>query len=481
MAYIPFLMTDDSVPQTAPVDSPEITIYRLDTDAAVVSGAAMTHVGQGLWRYDFTPSTTLEYGYVIDADPNATGQVTPGERYFYGGLSGTDIEHLDQLDDTITSRASQASVDVIDGIVDAILVDTDTTIPALIAALNDIDIADVQTALTNQGYTGARAVLLDFLDAAISSRNSVVPLAAATDQAEHDATQAAIAGLNDPSTADIDSVLTAAHGAGSWQTGGSSLTAQDVRDAMKLAPTAGAPAAGSVDEALDTLQTDVTAILADTGTDIPTLIAALNDISIADVQTALTTQGYTAARALLIDNLDATISSRASQVSVDTVDGNVDAILVDTAIMEPLVSTNLDVTISSRSSHSAADVDTTLTGTHGAGAWTTADLTAVLAAIGAQNDISSADVTAAVWGLTETALAAAGETGELLLFGNTLRSDIDFTGNDALGWQLVVFDRNDVEIARANLFDEAFSRIPAATSVSAFIAANKAIARVDVI
>ena len=41
--------------------------------------------------------------------------------------------------------------------------------------------------------------------------------------------------------------------------GGSGLTAQDVRDAMKLAPTAGAPAAGSVDEYLED-------ILDDTGT-----------------------------------------------------------------------------------------------------------------------------------------------------------------------------------------------------------------------
>lgn len=47
----------------------------------------------------------------------------------------------------------------------AILVDTDVTIPALIAALSGIDIADVQTALTNQGYTIGRAVFLDQLDA----------------------------------------------------------------------------------------------------------------------------------------------------------------------------------------------------------------------------------------------------------------------------------------------------------------------------
>lgn len=39
--------------------------------------------------------------------------------------------------------------------------------------------------------------------------------------------------------------------------GGGSLTAQEVRDAMKLAPTAGAPAADSVDDKLDGLETDI--------------------------------------------------------------------------------------------------------------------------------------------------------------------------------------------------------------------------------
>ena len=40
-------------------------------------------------------------------------------------------------------------------------------------------------------------------------------------------------------------------------TGGSSITQQEVRDAMKLAPTGGAPAADSIDDKLDDLETDV--------------------------------------------------------------------------------------------------------------------------------------------------------------------------------------------------------------------------------
>lgn len=50
-------------------------------------------------------------------------------------------------------------------------------------------------------------------------------------------------------------------GDAAWGTGGSGLTSQEIRDAMKLAPTAGAPAAGSVDEHLDDILTDTSTYL----------------------------------------------------------------------------------------------------------------------------------------------------------------------------------------------------------------------------
>lgn len=49
-------------------------------------------------------------------------------------------------------------------------------------------------------------------------------------------------------------------GDAAWVTGGSGLTSQQVRDAMKLTPSGGAPASGSVDEHLDDLLTDTTSI-----------------------------------------------------------------------------------------------------------------------------------------------------------------------------------------------------------------------------
>ncbi len=103
--------------------------------------------------------------------------------------------------------------------------------------------------------------------------------------------------------------------------GGGGLTQQQVRDAMKLAPTAGAAAAGSVDEHLDDVLADTAAMQPTIATNLDAAsstlatsaeIASLNDLAIADVQTALTNQGYTAARAPNLDNADAAVSTRAA-------------------------------------------------------------------------------------------------------------------------------------------------------------------------
>ena len=97
-------------------------------------------------------------------------------------------------------------------------------------------------------------------------------------RAEINATTAG-AGYNettDSLEANRDNIGTA--GAGLTAVGaGSSLTAQEVRDAMKLAPTAGDPAAGSVDKHLDD-------ILEDTSTTLPASIAAVPTAGEIDTQ-----------------------------------------------------------------------------------------------------------------------------------------------------------------------------------------------------
>lgn len=52
---------------------------------------------------------------------------------------------------------------------------------------------------------------------------------------------------------------------------------------------------------------------------------------------------------------------------------------------------------------------------------------------------------------------------------------IDFTGNDALGWQRIQYDDLGTEIARYNLFDETGTRITG--TVGDFLSARKMIAR----
>jgi len=112
--------------------------------------------------------------------------------------------------------------------------------------------------------------------AAVDGRLPVGPADEALQQAAHTATQALVTSLENLSSADIQSALTA-----------QGYTAARAPNLDNLnAPVSGVPAA--------------TAVL-------------LNDVSTGDVQTAaqaaLTAQGYTSARALLLDNLDELVSA----------------------------------------------------------------------------------------------------------------------------------------------------------------------------
>lgn len=120
---------------------------------------------------------------------------------------------------------------------------------------------------------------------------------------------------------------------------------------------------------------DVAAILLDTGTTLPGLIAALNDISVADILTALLTSGDTVDVALSrLDNIDADVATNIpaliaalNDLSIADVQSAMTA-QGYTAARAPNLD-NLDAAVSTRSSHSASDVDTTLSASHGAGNW----------------------------------------------------------------------------------------------------------------
>lgn len=206
-------------------------------------------VADAVWQYDesgigrqLTEGTRdAEIDSILEDTNEIQGKLP--DNNIMGSSDKTDKDdEIDAIkaktDNLPVDPASETNVDANETKIDALQLDV-TQVLSDIAGLNDLAIADIQTALTNQGYTITRASKLDNLDATISSRSS------------HSASDV---------TTDMD--------------------------------------ANSI---------DLDQILAD--------IASLNDINIADVQTALTNQGYTITRATKLDNLDTTVSSRASEVN----------------------------------------------------------------------------------------------------------------------------------------------------------------------
>jgi hypothetical protein len=141
--------------------------------------------------------------------------------------------------------------------------------------------------------------------------------------------------------------------------GGGGLTQQNVRDAMKLTPTAGAPSSDSVDEHLDD-------ILTDTGTTLPAQITGLNDVAATDIVSsgAITTSGgavSTVTTTTTNTDMRGTDSAALASVCTETrlaeldaanIPGDVDNILTDTG-------TTLPASISALNDISVSDILTT--------------------------------------------------------------------------------------------------------------------------
>jgi hypothetical protein len=267
------------------------------------------------------PGEVKEGQYVDDIDAPISGRAAPGDA-------------MDLVANAVDAAA--IATDAIDA--DAIAADAIGSSELATSAVNEIRDAILDDATRFSGADIA-AILAD--TAAIDARLPSDPADESLQQASHAQTQADIAALND-------------------------LSAQEVRDAMKLAPTGGAPAVGSVDEHLDDILADTAAIdgrlpsdPADESlqqashTQTQADIAALNDLAIADVQTALTNQGYTAARAPNLDNLDATVSSRSDfDESTDPVE------LLDAGGAAGTSAAEL-----------VTDIEADLAANHGAGQW----------------------------------------------------------------------------------------------------------------
>jgi hypothetical protein len=243
----------------------------------------------------------------------------------------------------------------------------------------------------------------DSLDAAISSRATQADILSDATPFPGASIDAAISSRSSHSAGDVDTTLSASHGAGSWQSASASAVATAVwSEALPGAfgaGEAGKLAGDSLDAAISSRATQAD-ILSDAtpfpGASIDAAISSRSSHSAADVDTTLS--GSHGAGSWE----GATAAAVTAAVWGEALPG---AFGVGEA--GRLVGDNLDAAVSTRSSHSAADVDTTLSGSHGAGSWEGA---------------TAAAVTAAVWGEALPGAFGAGEAGQIV--GDNLNATI---------------------------------------------------------
>lgn len=264
--------------------------------------------------------------------------------------------------------------------------------------LNDISIADVGTALAS--YGAATATNVSAVQTAVLADTSLIK-----------------GTTFDTATDSLEAIRD--RGDVAWITGGggASLTQQNVRDAMLLAPTPGTPAAGSIDDTLSTLSTfDAVTDTVTVGTNNDksgysisgtiTTLDGLNDISIADVSGALTSYG---------------VSTATNVSAVQT------AVLADTSLMKGATFDTLTDSLESiRNRGDAAWVSGSsltqqnvrdallLAPTAGTPASGSIDnqLSTLTTDVGALNDVAPADITAAI--RAEVASVTPGSLGHYL-------------------------------------------------------------------
>ena len=301
--------------------SPSLHIDRLLVQA--VNDLSSADTASAVWDETLSGHTTAGTAGKavtdIEADTNELqSDDVPGLIAALNDVSEAQVNA--QVDTAISDAAlaTAASLATVDANVDAVLVDTGTTLPAQISGLNDLSAADVNaevdTALadydapTKAELDAGLAALNDPTAAAIADAvmdeslsghttagtlgKAVADIEADTNELQSDDVPGLIAALNDLSTAEVNAEVDTA------------ITDAALATAANLA---------TVDAIVD-------AILVDTGTTIPALIAALNDVTAAEVADAVldeATAGHTTpgtVGALLIDVLADTNELQADDV-----------------------------------------------------------------------------------------------------------------------------------------------------------------------
>jgi len=338
----------------------------------VLSG---TH-GSGSWEDD-SPTP----GDVADAvwDEDLTGHTDPNS-------AG---ESLGRVDVDVSSRSSHTPADV----------DTELSGSHGSGSWESPSVGDIADGVWDEdvtAHTGPNSTgeAQNRLDADVSSRAAPTDILSDSTPFQGARIDAAISSRSDHTPADVDTVLSASHGAGSWED--DSPTPGDVADAVWDEDLSGHSTPGSAGE--HQLRLNATVDSRATQADI------LSD--------ATPFQGA---------RVDAAISSRSSHTpaDVDTVlsgshgsgsweDDSPAPGTIAGAVWDEDVTTHtapnsageaqnrLDADVSSRSSHTPADVDTELSGSHGSGSW----------------EVDSGIIADAVWDEALSGHSAPGSTGE---------------------------------------------------------------------
>ncbi|HDL85551.1 MAG TPA: hypothetical protein ENH11_04370 [Candidatus Acetothermia bacterium] len=106
-------VTVNGIPTNGLVDAPEIVIRRTDTGAITQASTAMTdHGGDGLYVYEYSFALTdgLKFSFLIDTDPQVTGQVPTAERYFEGTFEHDFKEKLLRNRQVLNSATGRVEV-----------------------------------------------------------------------------------------------------------------------------------------------------------------------------------------------------------------------------------------------------------------------------------------------------------------------------------------------------------------------------------
>ena len=358
--YLFLIDSSTGAGKTGDASNISVTIS-LDGGATSAASNSVSEIGGGVYTLTLTQGeTAADRVAIIPSSSTASVVGSPIIAYTTGGAvpaaaagASTGLALTSSVDDVETK------IDTIDSNVDAILVDTGTTIPATIATVDTVvDAVKAVTdnlpdsgALSSLATASAMSTVDTVVDSILEDTGTTIPgtiatvdtvvdgIKAVTDNLPDSGALSSLATASALATVDgnVDSVLedTGTTLPATLSTiDGKVDTVDTVADGIKAVtdnlPDSGALSSLATASALATVDGNVDSVLVDTGTTIPATLSTIDGKvdtvdTVADAIKAVT------------DNLpdSGALSSLATASALATVDGNVDAVLVDTGTTLP--------------------------------------------------------------------------------------------------------------------------------------------------